>query len=71
MRKNPEARFSEEYLLPDIKHVGFRALGRAGWRAIVDVIRNIPRGILTRHYIRKLVADNRKNKNVPPNSQSN
>ena len=54
LRKNPETKFSEEYLLPDIKHVGFRALRRAGWKAIIDVIRNIPRGIWVRHRLKKI-----------------
>ena len=54
--ENPNAQFSEEYLLPDIKHVEFRALRRAGWKAIVDVIRNIPRGIWTRHRLKRLVS---------------
>jgi hypothetical protein len=55
--KNPNTQFPEEYLLPDIKHVGFRALRRAGWKAIVDVILNIPRGIRTRYRLKKLVVD--------------
>ncbi len=54
MHKNPHARFSEEYLLPDIKNVGFRTLKRAGWKAIVDVIRNIPRGIWIRYRLKKI-----------------
>ena len=52
--KNLNAQLSDEYLLPDIKHVGFRALRRAGWKAIVDVIRNIPRGILTFYRLYRL-----------------
>ena len=61
MRGNPKTRFTEEYLLPDVKHVGFRAFRRAGWKAIVDVITNIPRGIWIRYRLKKLVANREKN----------
>jgi len=54
IHKNSHARFSEEYLLPDIKNVGFRALPRAGWRAILDLIFNIPYGIWIRHRLKKI-----------------
>lgn len=42
-------RFPESYEPPKIRYVGFRALPRSGWRAILDVILNIPQGLWTRH----------------------
>jgi len=54
IHKNPHARFPEEYLLPYIKNMGFRALKRAGWRTILDLIPNIPYFIWIRHRLKKL-----------------
>lgn len=54
MRKYPAARIPEKYLLPDIKHVGFRAIKRAGWRAALDLIPNIINGIRVRSRLKRL-----------------
>jgi len=54
IHKNPHVRFPEEYLLPYIKNVGFRALKRAGWRTILDLIPNIPYFIWIRHRLKKI-----------------
>lgn len=53
--KDSNAQFFEEYLLPDIKLRDIvLGLKRAGWKAVVDVIRNIPRGILIRQRLKKI-----------------
>ena len=54
IHENFHARFSEEYLLPEIKNQGFRALKRAGWRTILDLIPNIPYFIWIRHRLKKI-----------------
>ena len=60
IHKNPHARFSEEYLLPEIKNQGFRALPRAGWRAILDLIPNIPYGIWIMYHFKKLYGNHKR-----------
>jgi len=40
--------FKESYEFPPVKNVGFRALKRAGSRAIIDVLLTAPRGLLLR-----------------------
>lgn len=54
IQKGKIVRFPEKYYLPPYKNVEFRALPRAGWRAILDVILNIPQGIWTRYKLSRL-----------------
>jgi len=54
VQEGKTVRFPEKYYLPPYKNVGFRALPRAGWRAILDVVINIPQGLWTRYKMSKL-----------------
>ncbi len=38
-------RFPEAYELSKLRNVGFRAIRRAGWRAVWDLVLNFPRGL--------------------------
>lgn len=53
IQEGKQQRFPEKYYLPPYRNVGFRALPRAGWRAILDVIINIPQGLWTRYQLSK------------------
>lgn len=57
IQEGKQQRFPEKYYLPPYKNVGFRALPRAGWRAILDVIVRIPQGLWTRYKIGKLTKN--------------
>lgn len=54
IQEGKEERFPEKYYLPRYKNVDFRALPRSGWRAILDVILNIPYGLWTLYKLSKL-----------------
>lgn len=54
MSEGKVARFPESYEPPKYPHGGFRALRRAGWQALWDVLLNIPRGLWTRYKFRRL-----------------
>ena len=47
-------KFPEAYELPKLRNVGFRAIRRAGWRAIWDIVLNFPRGPYMRYKLGRL-----------------
>ncbi len=47
-------KFPEAYELPKLRNVGFRAIRRAGWRAVWDIVLNFPRGPYIRYKLGRL-----------------
>lgn len=54
MKERGVKRFPETYELPLLRNVGFRAIRRAGWRALWDLLLNFPMGLWIRYKLGRL-----------------